>query len=221
MTVESLVVGTNADLMRSVAALYIEPDDVIVDATFGQGGFWRRLPDVAVVQHDLACDGVDLRSLPEADGSVDVLVLDPPYRLADGGARERRFLDRFGIVDAFTCDRAGRQAMVELYDDGIAEATRVLGPGGRLLVKCQDFVSSSILRPMVATVIGLLDKHGLAVVDLFVLASGAGPGGGGWRRQHRARRTHSYLVVASRSARWERQEPREREPGESRADSLW
>lgn len=208
--IPSLIAGTNADLMRQVAALYIEPDDVVVDATFGEGMFWRSLPEIPVVAHDLyKGDGVDLRALPEAAASVDVLAIDPPYRLTEStDSPYDQFVDAYGLGRApeLTNNAAGVTALKDLYAGGIAEASRVLTRRGRLLVKCQDFIDGKRYVAMCAELIGLCEAAGLPLIDLFVLHSGTGPRGP-WETQHRSRRAHSYLIVAGRQRWWKRREP--------------
>jgi hypothetical protein len=210
--IQSFVAGTNADLMRSVADLYIEPHDVIVDATYGRGMFWRRLLELDVVKHDIALDGVDLRALPEADRTVDVLVLDPPYRLTEStpnaGYRGADFEDRYGLRnDELTNTAGGLNALLELYRAGITEAARVLSRRGRVFIKCQDMIDSRRIVPMGARIVELVEAAELPLIDLFVLAYRPGPAGG-WETQLRARRAHSYLIVAGRSRYWRPTEPR-------------
>lgn len=198
--------------MRVVEALYLEPGDVIVDATWGRGGFWRRLPHLDPIAHDLRIDGVDLRALPERDGSVDVLTIDPPYRLdessPEGGAVD--FRDRFGLDAHLPNGQAGWFALLDLYRGGIAEAVRVLSPRGRLLVKCQDATSGGAFQPMQLRIMQLIEESGLALLDVLVLYSGTGPGSGRWKQQFRARRAHSYLIVAARSPTWKPRAPHQR-----------
>lgn len=208
----SLVPGTNADLMRQVAELYIEPDDVIVDATYGEGGFWRQLPELVVVKHDLhKGDGVDLRALPEAAGTVDVLALDPPYRLDESTEScWTDFSDRYGLEGGLANTVQGTRDLVELYAGGLREAARVLSKRGRVLVKCQDAVSGRRITPMLVEIIEQAEIAGLKII-VFVLHGRAGPGSGAWKHQLRARRSHSYLVVAGRSRYWKPRDPIKRE----------
>lgn len=211
--IPSLVAGTNADLMRYVAELYIEPDDVIVDATYGRGGFWRLLPELNVIKHDLhLVDGCDLRALPELAGTVDVLALDPPYRLDESTPSPHAdFSDRYGLEGGLANTVQGQLDLIELYRGGLQEAARVLSKRGRVLVKCQDAISGRRLTPMIAEVIGAAEGEGLPILDIFVLHGSAGPGSGSWKHQLRARRSHSYLVVAGRQRYWKPRNPIERE----------
>lgn len=73
-------VAGNAELFPLVMALHVPPGAVVADVTYGGGVFWRRVPPgrYRLLASDLAT-GTDCRALPYAAGSVDALVLDPPY----------------------------------------------------------------------------------------------------------------------------------------------
>jgi len=49
--------------------------------TYGKGVFWRNIPDGKYTLHatDIVADNVDARKLPYGSGSLDTVVLDPPY----------------------------------------------------------------------------------------------------------------------------------------------
>ena len=187
----SVVAGTNADLVAAIAPIYLEGHSVM-DVTYGRGGWWKRYLPPSLIAHDLAHDGVDFRSLPELDGSVDVVCFDPPYIRAGGPATTARaadFRDRFGIGQP--------RSLVELDDlisDGLAEAARV----ARLwvLVKCSDFTDSNTLTFGHLKIITWSRNIGLGDPwDLIIHHTGAGPGGHNIFTPRRARRHHSYLLV--------------------------
>jgi hypothetical protein len=192
-TVQSVVrCATNGPLLAAAAQLWIGPDDVVLDVTYGRGMFWTHYRPEHLVAHDLALDGVDFRQLPEADASVDVVIFDPPY-ITTGVATQpetQRLHDAFGLVggDYSISD------LKELFAAGMKEATRVLKPKGRLFVKCMDFVTSGRLvlahHHVVTTALGL----GLEQVDEFIHNAGTGPQPEG-RRQVHSRRAHSFLCI--------------------------
>ena len=84
--VVSAYVDGNADVFPHVLNLYVPDGQTVADVTFGKGVFWRNLPAdrYNLLATDLT-DGVDCRNLPYADGSIDCVVLDPPYMHSPGG----------------------------------------------------------------------------------------------------------------------------------------
>ncbi len=78
--------GTNEDVFPQVISLYVPPGSTVADVTYGKGVFWKRVPKG--VYRLLATDlknGVDCRSLPYQDATIDCVVFDPPYMHTPGG----------------------------------------------------------------------------------------------------------------------------------------
>ena len=169
----------------------------MADVTFGRGTFWQRTDTsrFTLLASDLnphdghPCMRADFRHLPYAAGTIDVLVLDPPY-LHSGGAHETA--GRFGLS---TSPNMYHADIMALYAAGMAEAARVLRPGGRLWVKCKDQVQreqqcwSHIEIHAAATGIGFTAR------DLFVLVAAGMAGTNRWPVQHHARKTHSFMWI--------------------------
>jgi tRNA G10 N-methylase Trm11 len=203
-TIETVVRSRrNGPLIRAAATLWILPGDLVVDVTFGEGGFWTDYRPATLVVHDLyKVDGVDFRDLPEPDRSVDVVVFDPPY-IAQGGRESggsiAAFRDRFGL------DEGPRSTaeLRELARDGIAEAARVLKPSGRLLVKTMNYINGRAFVQGQRDVVTAAEEAGLVQVDEFVHVSGTGPPPPGRKVQVHARRAHSFLCVFQARPVWQ------------------
>jgi hypothetical protein len=183
---------TNGYLIEDVARLgYICPDDIVVDATYGLGRFWTRWAPHHLIAHDLdptKGDGVDLRDLPHPDASVDVVVLDPPYKL-NGTPALGEFDARYGVDTKVPwVDR------LRLQLDGITEASRVLRRGGRLLLKTQDQVVSRRIRWFSIDCTNHARTVGLDLVDRFDMLGGGRPQPEGRRQEHAQHRPSSLLV---------------------------
>src|SRR5207253_28681 len=80
---------------------------------------------------------------------------------------------------------------------GMIEATRVLAPRGRLLVKCMDYVNGGRLILGRHHVVTTALELGLDQVDEFIHYSGCGPQPEHRSQQH-SRRAHTFLCVFSK-----------------------
>lgn len=198
----SVIGGTNADLIATIAPIYLT-EGPIVDVTYGLGGWWQRFRPDDLICHDVdreKGDGVDCRRLPEADGSMRVVCLDLPY-IPAGGARasgrtkaELRFVQSFGIgIDQGHI--ANRAELLALIEASAKECRRVVRPDGYVLAKCTDYVDGSRFRLGHLDMISAFTAIGMHVHDLIVHHTGSGPGGHNIFDVLRARRHHSYLLV--------------------------
>lgn len=198
-TVESVVATRKNGLLIAVAAtLWIDEDDTVLDMTYGNGMFWTHYRPQQLIRHDIRSDGVDFRALPEVDSSIDVVVFDPPY-IAQGGRETStmpEFLDTYGLTES---PRSVAESQ-ELIAVGIAEAARVLVGGGRLFVKCMDYINGGRFVKGRHHVVTAAESCGLVQVDEFVHHSGSGPQPDHQRQLH-SRRTHSFLCVFQRPRR--------------------
>src|SRR5262249_6212611 len=135
--------------VAAAARLYLRPGMTVADVTFGRGVFWRKadLSRVTLLASDLHHADPerrhDFRRLPYADGTLNVVVLDPPY-LHDVGAG-REFFER-NYRNRTTTAGHSHEDIVGLYRDGLAEAKRVLKVGGQVWVKCKDETASGVQR---------------------------------------------------------------------------
>lgn len=205
LPVASVVRGNNAELLREASRLWFDASsDVVLDVTYGRGKWWSHVRPLHLVTHDkFTLDGVDFRRLPEASCSVDVVAFDPPY-VSPGGRGTSTvgdFNDRYGLVDV---PRTPLETQ-NMIGKGVRESHRVLRKGGRLLVKCSDYVSSGKFFPgHQLTVLGAVEV-GFEQVDEFVHWTGTGPQpktnlDGTPRRQVHSRRSHSFLCVFRKAA---------------------
>jgi hypothetical protein len=188
---QSVFTGSNAELMRAVAPIYLAGG--VLDVTYGRGKWWDLCRPDPFAWHDLALDGIDCRSLPELDSTWDTVAFDPPYVEAGTPSKSLAgagdFFDRYGVG-------CGRRlgAVLELIAAGTREACRVAR--SFVLVKCMEYVAGSKFNdgPTVATLAAM--EAGWTKHDQIVHWSGGGIGGA--HRTYevlRAARAHSYLLV--------------------------
>lgn len=223
--VHSAYVGDNAELFRSILHLHVPLGSKIADVTFGKGVFWKRVDPSAylVLASDAEPkDGIgnlftgaevramDCRSLDYEDGSLDCVVLDPPYM--EGLLRATSgHLAGSGTHSAFRSSYSSGQAQIEngspkwheaviqLYLGAGVEAFRVLKEGGKLIVKCQDEVSANKQWLTHVEIITGYEKLGFYTKDLFVLIRPNKPVVARLLKQVHARKSHSYFLVFEKS----------------------
>lgn len=181
-------VGTNSDLIKTVADMYLKEGMTVADVTYGKGVFWKNVDKSKFnfLASDLQ-DGIDFGNLPYKDRSIDVLVLDPPYM--HGGETVKA-----SINDCYKNQNTSHESVIRLYTKGILEAARVLKKKGIMLLKTQDEIESGKQRLSSHELCAISEMLGFSVKDLFVLVQNSIPA---MRESYQktARKNHSYLFV--------------------------
>ncbi|KAF0231118.1 MAG: hypothetical protein FD175_987 [Beijerinckiaceae bacterium] len=203
----------NDDVFPRILDLFVKPGSVVADVTYGQGVFWRNVPEdkYTLLASDLS-GGVDSRALPYRDGEIDCVVLDPPYMHTPGGSahsvhRPFEAYYKNNVTGNRTASKY-HEAVLDLYFDAGREASRVLRLGGVFIVKCQDEVCSNRQRLTHVELINGFEKMGFKTEDLFVVMRNNKPGVSRVIKQVHARKNHSYFIVLwkpkSKSQVWKR-----------------
>jgi hypothetical protein len=204
--VMSAYVGGNAEVFPQLLALHVPPGSTIADVTWGKGVFWKNVPEgrYKVLATDLKT-GVDCRNLPYEDGSLDCVVLDPPYmeglfrRSKDhlaGAGSHAAFREHYSNGDA-TEEESPKwhAAVLDLYFKAGPEALRVLKENGTLIVKCQDEVSANRQNLTHVEIINEYERLGFYTKDLFIVVRQNRPSVSRLKKQVHARKNHSYFLV--------------------------
>lgn len=167
----------NAEIIDAVARLgYLTKQMSILDPTFGNGKWWTGefRPNLGRFRsHDLEIDGVDFRNVPYKDNRFGAAAYDPPYVSVGGreSSRIKAMYEAYGLLGAPTSPRLLQQ----LINDGLREMYRVVKPGGIILVKSMNYVSSGKLWPgTYKTHDYATRKLGMILVDEFVHVKKAG-----------------------------------------------
>ena len=198
MSTEIMAIGerrNNAELMAECAQLGYLPDPVI-DLTYGLGKFWTIYRPNDLTTNDIAPGrvtdlAVDFRATSLDDDLFGAAVFDPPYKL-NGTSKPRgpAASDAQYGVDGDYMPMGKRH---RLMIDGLIEAVRITRPGGFVLVKCQDQVSSGQVRWQTDLMTETGVAAGAVKVDLLhVRGYRQQPPG---RTQKHARRDYSSLLV--------------------------
>jgi hypothetical protein len=186
---------TNADLIADVARLgYL--DGWVWDATYGRGGWWTtwRPDDLFASDIDPILSpvgyGVDFTAPAPSLTGFDAICLDGPYKL--NGTPDPAIDERYGVHVVRTWQ--DRLALIEV---GIVTLAPRLSPGGYLLVKCQDQVSSDKVRWQTDVFTRCAELVGMTKVDRFDMTGHVRPQPAG-RDQHHAHGRPSTLLVFQR-----------------------
>lgn len=195
----------NSDVFPIVLGLHVPKGSKVADVTYGKGIFWKNIPpsDYHIIPSDISM-GVDCRHLPYEAGSMDCVVLDPPYmeglyrkekdHLAGSGSHAA-FRETYSNGDETTTGPKWHGAVLDMYYKAGAEAHRVLQPNGVLIVKCQDEVSANTQRLTHVEIINKYEGIGFYAKDLFVVIRQNAPCITRLKKQVHARKNHSYFLV--------------------------
>lgn len=192
--------AANEDVFPKILHLYVSPGSTVADVTYGKGVFWNRVsPETYNLLPTDIATGTDCRDLPYEDGSIDCVVLDPPYMHSPGGTAHtgHRPYESY-YKNNSTGNRTNskyHEAVLDLYVDGGREAYRVLRDRGTLIVKCQDEVCSNRQRFTHVEIMREYEAMGFVTEDLFVIMRNNRPGVSRMAKQVHARKNHSYFLV--------------------------
>jgi len=198
--VHSAFTEGNARAFPRILSLYVASGSVIADVTYGKGVFWKHIPEgmYTLYASDIK-DGIDCRSLPYEDGTIDCVVLDPPYMHSPGGsahATHTAFEHHYRNNSSPNLTGSKyHEAVLDLYHEASLEAHRVLRERGVLIVKCQDEVCSNRQRFTHIEIMLSCQDMGFIAEDLFVIVRNNRPGVSSTVRQVHARKNHSYFIV--------------------------
>ena len=203
--IHSAHVAGNADVFPEILDLHVPEASTVADVTFGKGVFWRN---VAEGKYNLLAtdiqSGIDCRDLPYEDGTIDCVVLDPPYmeglyrRDSSNMAGANSYSAfRSHYSDGLAKDEGPKYhaAVLDMYFTAGREAKRVLKPKGTLIVKCQDEVSANTQHLTHVEIINEYANIGFYAKDLFVVVRPNKPAMSRVIRQVHARKNHSYFLV--------------------------
>lgn len=204
----SAYVENNEELFPKILQLYVPLGSHIADVTYGKGVFWKKVDLEKYNLHPSDIQtGIDCRQLPYEDGSMDCVVLDPPY-MEGFYRRHQDHLAGSGVFSSFREHYSDgsvykqedgvpkyHDAVLDIYYAAGFEALRVLKKKGILIVKCQDEVSANKQHLTHVEIINEYCKHGVYVEDLFVMIRNNKPSVSRLLNQKHARKNHSYFLV--------------------------
>ena len=186
-----------SEIIRNILRLHVPEGKIDCDPTFSTGAFYNGTGiERPRLRFDIRpqAEGVeqaDARHLPIPDSSLSCMMLDPPFLATRGKSlREgtgNRINRRFGVYP-------DEKSLHQMYEGIIQEAYRVLKPGGILIFKSQDKVSSGKQYMTHVFVMNTAAAVGFYPKDLFVLLA-RNRLVADWqaRNQKHARKYHCYF----------------------------
>lgn len=200
------VVGTDQEALTALLALHACPEPRILDVTHNRGRMWKGLPyaphrsdrDPTLHAEGFTDTVADFRALPFADWSWDVLVFDPPHISEAGrnglvGERGGNWADRYGTLS----EGYAAADVSACFAPFLAEAARVLAPGGVVLVKISDQVHRAAYRWQHIDLILAAREAGFTACDMMVKVW-RGRGGLNdprWVHVWHVRKIHTFWIV--------------------------
>lgn len=177
------------------------PNGFDVDATFGNGGFYRDESEWPKYRFDADrtlknCHYGRSQDLPLADRVVDSVVFDPPFltyvRAARHGNGSMVMAKRFSGYWRY-------DELENHYRASLAEFRRILRPKGVVVFKCQDVIHNHKMHPTHINVTNWAAELGFRLKDLFVLtAKHRMPRPNRKGPPKHARVFHSYFLILER-----------------------
>lgn len=204
--VMSAYVSGNADVFPQILELHVPEGSTIADVTYGSGVFWKYVDKekYTLLFTDIA-DGVDCRKLPYENGSIDALILDPPYMEGllrtkkehkAGNSSHSSFREYYSNGDEINPDGPKwHGAVTDLYFKAGVEAYRVLKDNGIMIVKCQDEVSANRQWLTHVEIINNYEGLGFYTKDLFIIVRQNRAVIARLKKQVHARKNHSYFLI--------------------------
>ena len=191
------------EIIRNILRLHVPGGKIDCDPTFSTGAFYNGTGIVPpTLRFDICPQAeevaeADARQLPLADASISCMMLDPPFLATKGRSLTagdgNRINRRFGVYP-------DEKSLHQCYADMLREAYRVLKPGGILIFKCQDKVSSGKQYLSHVFIINTAVATGFYPKDLYVLlAKNRLVADWQVRNQKTARKYHCYFVVFQKS----------------------
>lgn len=197
---ESVFLGTDAQLLPHLFAFYAPVAGEVRDVTANRRKMWKgvcvdgqiRFYDIdPAMQPDVICS---FDNLPDADGTVGVLVYDPPHLplAAASPASHEQMVSDYGLSHAPKGDNVSA-----LHPGFLREAKRVLRADGIVFAKIKDYVHNHKYQWNLAEFVAMARSAGLTPCDLVIKRD---PCRGNlkssrWKKSHHARNVHCYWIV--------------------------
>jgi hypothetical protein len=184
--------GNQQEIIKGILYLYC-PDGIDLDPTYSKGVFYKGEPQLEPkYKSDLfpcvaGCEQSNANKLRFDNCSLKTIMFDPPFIVGHErptGKIGKRFSEFKNITELW-----------KWYDECLREFYRILKPKGILIFKCQDMAESGHQRWSHLHIMNEAEKIGYYNRDLFVLIAKHRFISFNCKKQHLARKYHSYFLV--------------------------
>lgn len=197
----SVIDGRDPLVLQTMLDFYAPEGGVAVDVTANRRRMWAGVNWPGTVTYmdadpDMCPDVVaDFRAIPLADASVNVLIFDPPHLPAAAGspASDTQMCEDYGLRMAVRGDNVSAY-----FAPFLAEAARVLKPGGLVFAKLKDYVHNHRYQWMLVDwVCAVRATPGMTPCDLIIKRDPCGGNlkSGRWQKVHHVRNAHCWWAV--------------------------
>ena len=186
------------EIIQNIINLHTGP--IELDPTYSKGYFYKKIQpprlkfDLVPQTEDTVQASAD--KLPLEDESVGVIMFDPPFCITGGPSLQHPKPGSNIIPGRFGGFKTPDE-LTDFYFYALKEFKRILRPGGWLIFKCQDTVSSSRQYWTHCFVLDTATFHGFYPKDLFILLAKSRLTDK--RKQQHARKYHCYFWVFQKS----------------------
>ena len=180
------------ELLKAVIEVH-SPEGIELDPMYFKGNFYKQIPKPKMI-YDInpqvsECKQGDARKLLLGSGTINSMILDPPFMFDVGGKSSNYYSSKtHGMYKSF-------EDMLNNYEKLLKEAFRLLKKKGILIFKCQDYRNvsiHSIVRNM-ALELGFKEK------DIAIFHNPKNKIYNPNLKQRIFRKTHSYFWIFEKS----------------------
>lgn len=200
LRMESVWIGKDAPLLDTMLDFYQPTANRIIDVCCNARRMWKGSKwanrvayyDADPEQHPDLVTTWD--QLPDASGSVDVLVYDPPHMPVASASPKSlgQYVESYGLKRSIKADN-----VADLHAPFLREAKRVLRYDGLIFAKIKDYIHNHRYQWNLEYFNAAVREAGLTPCDLIIKRDPCGGNlkSGRWKRSHHARNVHCFWVV--------------------------
>lgn len=193
------VYTSNTEAITNIMRLY-DIDQFDLDCTYSRGNFWKGLPDpkhkTDLYPHYENVLKADSEDLPFESESMKAIMYDPPFVISGKSYKTNK--EGSSIIAKRFEGYTTYKKLTDNYYNTLKELYRLCEKGGFVVMKCQDTVSGGKQHFTHVMIMNMALELGFYPRDMFVLTSNIRVNafnGTKWRKQHHARKFHSYFWV--------------------------